>query len=92
MGRGQSIWERLADGADLAAESPPGQPIVEIAGDHRVLIENHDGVKEYTRERITVKVKYGCVCICGCQLQLLRMTREQLVVSGKIDGVTLLRR
>ena len=84
--------ERLADGADLSAEPLPGQPIVEIAGDRRVLIENHFGVKEYSRERIGVKVKYGVVTVCGCGLELIRMTKEQLVISGRIDGVTLARR
>ncbi len=91
MGKGHYLLERLADGADLAAEPLPGQPIVEIAGDRRVLIENHFGVKEYHRERITVKVKYGCVSVCGCQLELMRMTREQLVICGRIDGVSLQR-
>ena len=69
-----------------------GQPIVEIAGDRRVLIENHFGVKEYSREKIGVKVKYGLVCVCGCDLELIRMTKEQLIISGRIDAVTLIRR
>lgn len=92
MGKRRYIWERLADGADLAAEPLPGQPIVEIAGDRRVLIENHFGVKEYSREKIAVKVKYGFVCVCGCNLELVRMTKEQLVISGRIDAVSILRR
>ena len=92
MGRGRNFFQHLADEADLAGESLPGQPVVEIAGDHRVLIEHHFGVKEYSRERITVKVKYGCVSVCGCQLELLHMTREQLVISGNISCVTLQRR
>ena len=81
-----------AGGADLSAEPLPGQPIVEIAGDRRVLIENHFGVKEYSREKIGVKVKYGLVCVCGCNLELIRMTKEQLIISGRIDAVTLIRR
>jgi len=92
MGRGRFFLERLADASELSAEPLPGQPIVEIAGDRRVLIENHFGVKEYSREKITVKVKFGFVCVCGCQLELLRMTKEQLVICGRIDGITLQRR
>ena len=92
MGRGHFFLERLAENADLTMEPLPGQPIVEIAGDRRVLIENHFGVKAYGRERIMVKVKYGFVCVCGCGLELLRMTREQLVIKGRIDSVTLQRR
>ena len=86
MGKGRMILQRLADGADLSAEPLP------IAGDRRVLIENHFGVKEYSREKIGVKVKYGLVCVCGCDLELIRMTKEQLIISGRIDAVTLIRR
>lgn len=92
MDRGRFFFDRLAEDTDLAMEPIPGQTIVEIAGDRRVLIENHFGVKAYGREKILVKVKYGYVCICGCGLELLRMTREQLVIRGRIDAVTLQRR
>lgn len=87
-----SILQRLAEEADLPGEPLPGQTIVEIAGDRRVLIENHFGVMEYSRERIGVKVKYGQLIVCGCGLELARMTREQLVISGRIDCVSLQRR
>lgn len=92
MGRGQSFLEKVVQEADLSAELLPGQPIVEIAGERRVLIENHSGVKAYSGDKILVKVKYGYVCVCGCGLEILRMTKEQLVIRGRIDGVTLQRR
>lgn len=92
MGRGNFFLERFSEDVDLAMEPMPGQPIVEIAGEKRVLIENHQGVKAYGRDQIIVKVKYGCVCVCGCGLELLRMTREQLVIRGKIDCIKLQRR
>ena len=90
MGRGRMFLERLTEEADM--ENFPGQPVVELGSDRRVLIENHQGVMGYSTERILVKVKFGCVCVCGCGLQLVRMTREQLVIRGRIDGVTLQRR
>lgn len=92
VGKGRFFLERLAEESDLVTEQLPGQTIVELAGDRRVLIENHYGVKAYGREQIIVKVKYGYVCVCGCGLELLRMSREQLVIRGRIDGVTLQRR
>ena len=73
-------------------EPVPGLPILELAGDRRVLIENHCGVKEYSRERICIGVKYGTVCVCGFGLELACMTREQLVICGRIDGITVHRR
>lgn len=92
MGKGMQFLSRLADGADLGEETLPGQSLVEIAGDRRVLIENHCGVKEYSRERIGIKVKFGQLNICGSCLELRHMTRQQLLISGRIDAVTLCRR
>lgn len=84
--------ERLSDSADLPDEHPPGLPLVELAGDRRVLIEHHKGVIQYGTEQICVKVKYGTVTIVGMGLELMRMTREQLVICGQIHSVTLCRR
>ena len=69
----------------------PGNTVVEITGDSRVLIENHRGVLRYSEEMISVRVKYGQVCINGSRLTLAQMTCSRLVICGCIDGVTLLR-
>ena len=87
MGK-RDLWDRL----DLPGESLPGQVVVEITGENRVLIEHHCGVREYSRERIGVKVKYGMLQVCGSCLELRCMTREQLVISGRIDCIVLKRR
>ncbi len=92
MGKGRSFLERLTEEVDLDLEAAPGLPIVEISGQHRVLIENHFGVRAYSRESIMVNVKFGCITVCGCGLELARMTKEQLIIRGRIDGVTLQRR
>jgi len=92
MKKEKSFLERLAEGAELLSEPLPGQPIVELGGDRRVVIENHGGVIQYSREKIGVKVKYGTVCVCGCGLELVRMSREQLIIAGRIDSIHLIRR
>ncbi len=88
---GKNLLQRLTEGADLPAEPLPGQPLVELAGDRRVLIENHRGVTEYGREQIRVRVRYGQILVCGGGMELARMTKEQLVIAGRIDSVTLIR-
>ncbi len=84
--------QRLADGTDLQGEHLPGVPVVEIAGGNRVLIERHNGVLEYGCQRIRVRVSYGIVCVLGSQLELTRMTKQQLIISGHVDCVQLQRR
>lgn len=92
MGRGQRFWERLAEEAELNGEPMPGQSIVEIVGDRRVLIENHLGVRCYSREKIIICVRQGSIHVCGNALELARMTREQLVIQGQIESVSLERK
>lgn len=77
--------------SDLCDSISSKQTIVEIAGENRVLIENHGGVSGYSGEQIIVKVQYGNICICGCELRLMRMTKDQVIVCGNIHSVALQR-
>lgn len=86
------ILDRVVMGADLPGETLPGIPLVEIAGQSRVLIENHHGVTAYGCTEICVKVHFGHICICGMGLELARMTKHQLVITGRIDSVSLCKR
>lgn len=85
------LLERLTDHADLPGEPLPGQCVVELAGDKRVLVENHRGVTQYSPEKIGIRVPYGTVCISGCALSLQQMTKERLVIAGRVDCVQLFR-
>lgn len=89
MGIGKEFLSHLTWDADVDMDIIPGQPILEIASNRRVLIENHLGVKAYSREAIHVNVKYGCICIKGCGLELKKMTKDQLVVCGTVHTVAL---
>lgn len=65
----------------------PGVPLVEVCNNRRILIENHQGVVGYETNEIIVKVRNGTICIGGDHLQLIRMSRYQLVVVGVISSV-----
>lgn len=80
------------DRMDLPQEQLPGQPLVEIYGYKRVLIEHHQGVTEYGQNCVCVKVKFGAVFVEGRELVLSSMNRYTLVISGWIDGIRLQRR
>ncbi len=86
-----SILDKVAIAVDLPAETMPGQPLIEIAGEQRILIENHRGVVRYGEAEICLRVSYGYIRVNGCGLRLLRMTRQQVIICGRIDAVTLCR-
>jgi len=65
----------------------PKMPLVEICGRSRVLIENHLGVLAYGVEEIQINVSIGTICIRGHELNIKRICKEKLVISGIINGV-----
>lgn len=77
--------------ADLPTESVPGSTLVEIIGECRVLIENHCGVTKYGTNEICVKVSYGVLSVRGARLELSRMTKQQLVITGCIECISLIK-
>jgi sporulation protein YqfC len=88
----KGFMQRITSAVDLNDEPLPGVPLVEIAGDSRVLIEHHFGVTQYGRCQICVRVKYGLVVVLGTRLELARMTKQHLVITGCIECVKLERR
>ena len=91
MGK-RGLFQRLITAADMQDEPLPSVPIVEIAGDKRVLIEHHCGVLQYEPSCIRVKVKYGEISVEGNGLTLARMMKGQLVINGRIQCIKLERR
>jgi len=77
---------------DVITESAPGMTLVELAGDGRVLIENHQGVTEYGENRISVRVRYGFVRVAGEGLALHCVKKHQLIICGIIHNIEIERR
>lgn len=63
--------------------------LIEICGQGRVLIEHHKGVRSYGHMEISINVTYGLVCICGEGLHLRFLSKEKLLITGKIRSITL---
>ena len=83
------VISKVISAADLDAELEFGLPIIEIAGNKQVLIENHQSVIGYSTECICIKVKFGCICIHGNRLTIAKMASDQLVILGDIHCVQL---
>jgi sporulation protein YqfC len=92
MKRQYRFINSAAAAADLPSEPFPRQALVELLGEDRVLVENHRGIAEYGNEKIGVKTKYGEVSISGINLELICMTRCQLVIKGRINSIELHRK
>lgn len=92
MERAKHLMQKLADAADLSAETIPSVPVIEVAGENRVIIEGHGGVTAYSNQEICIRVSYGQVTVGGTRLTIAKMTKQQLVICGRIDRICLHRR
>ena len=92
MGPDFSWMRRMADHADLTDEIFPGQTVIELIGEGRVLVEGHEGISAYSNDEISVKVRYGIAKITGCNLLLTQMSTSKLIITGGISAVQLVRR
>ena len=87
-----NLINRIVERIDLPGERLPMQTLVELCGDSRVLIEHYSGICEYCTDKISVNVRYGTLCVFGDGLQLRRMSGCQLVISGKIEKIAVVRK
>ena len=82
---------RMADRAELMDEVLPGETVIELIGEGRVLIEGHQGVSAYNVEKVCVRLRQKVAIICGCNLKLTHMNENKLIISGVISTIQLLR-
>lgn len=87
MQPGKRWLKKLVEQADFMDESVTLEPILELCGNRRILIEQHCGVLEYSAERITVKIKNGTFTVIGEGLDLCKMCSAQLLIRGRIESV-----
>lgn len=80
---------RGAERFGLPPEVVPGAPRLTLSGAGEVLIENHNGLKSYSRETVEVRGKNYTLRIRGEDLSLDAMTNTEIYLSGLIASVEL---
>lgn len=74
---------------DLPSEVVPGVPRLTMSGGSEVLVENHGGLRSYTRDLIEVRGRNMILQIRGEDLELAAMTKTDIVIRGIIVAVEL---
>lgn len=87
--RRRSVAERVADAFALPADAVAGMPRVELVGDSQLRVECHRGILAYEPTDIHVGAGKLTIRIRGLGLELGSMTREALLITGRILSVEL---
>lgn len=64
-------------------------PKITIIGFDEILIENYKGILEYEEIYIRVNTHIGIINISGFNLNLEQMSKDDILVTGKVDSITL---
>lgn len=83
----QKLRQKLQQEEDCIAH----YPLLELLADRRVLIENYNGICQYSPECIQIRVKDGSILVIGDMLELAQMDREHVVICGRIFRIQLKR-
>lgn len=62
-------------------------PKITILGFEKALIENHKGILEYQDFFVRLNTYIGIININGFNLKLEDMTKDDLMITGKIDSI-----
>lgn len=78
------VVKQLSLPTDLVFELPR----ITVIGHLHVYIENHQGLKNYTKNALTVKTKDGVIHITGKDFVIKMMLPEELLLEGVIEDIT----
>jgi sporulation protein YqfC len=79
----------IAERFELPPEALSGVPKLTLTGSRRVLVENHRGLLEYSRERIEINGGRVRLRLLGEGLELRAMNGSDILVTGDIYSVEL---
>lgn len=60
---------------------------VELIGNHRIAIENHRGIQEYSDLSMKISLFDGTLHIIGQNMEIYGLTMTELTVVGQINSV-----
>ena len=80
----QSRFEELLE---IPQENSSEKPKLTLMGFEELLVENYKNILEYQDFYIRLSTHIGIININGFELNLNEMTNEDILITGKIEGI-----
>jgi sporulation protein YqfC len=85
------LKEKITEMLDLPKEIVLNVPKMTVVGNSDIIIENYRGIIEYDTIRIRVNTAIGIIKIYGTGLSIKAITSEDIIVSGEINQIEILK-
>ncbi len=84
MNRWSGLKKRLGMSLDVPLNTILNIPRVTIIGTYQVYVENHQGILEFTSQRLRLRMVAGQLQITGRGLMIRQVNREEMFVEGEM--------
>lgn len=84
-----SLLQRASSALDLPTHALANLPHLELFGDCELRVENHRGILAYGTEEVHISGGRYLLKVQGIDLDLRTMTGVELLITGKITGISL---
>lgn len=83
----ESIRKVLANTIGLSEEIILDSPIIKLIANSEVVVENHKGISEYTRDSLNIKTTAGLLRVRGSCLLIGEIDQSSITVRGVIRSL-----
>lgn len=87
----KQIKEKISEFLELPKDILLDLPRITLIGNMQLIIENHKGVIEYSKEKVRINSKSGIIRIVGQHLVIKTIITEEVIIIGNIDQVEFLK-
>lgn len=84
----EDIRRQLGEGLDMPIDLGGGAPRIVVTGNGSVLVENHQGIRAFSSERVRIACIYGEIIIDGKDLRLVFLKKDELAAEGQVVAVS----
>lgn len=90
MGFGSRFIDRFNDAFGLPPEVMLNLPMIMMVGGKSLILENHQGILEYSRERIRIRLLHGELVLQGLNLVIQSISNDEIQIKGEIADLNLI--
>ncbi len=80
--------KKLANVLELQQDIMLNLPLLHLTGSERLLVENHKGIAEFDSTHVRIRAARGSVLVQGEELRVGSMGRDDILITGCIQSVT----
>lgn len=83
------LKKKLSDALELQEDIMLNLPLLHLTGGQRLVVENHKGIAEFDSTHVRIRAVKGSVLVQGERLLVGSVGRDDIVITGNIQSVTM---